>query len=227
MKRVGARKKVISTILIFVGLLMIIVPIVGKVMAKKTQTELLDDFYEQLSHNEATNIELEATLEWGADESNQQELERNLEDVQNEQLQETGDLKKRPQVIGVILIDKIDAELPISEGVDLGTMNYAVGHMPGTAALGQVGNCVLAGHRSHTFGAFFNRLDELEAGDTIEIINSSGESVTYEVYEKLFVDPTDMSVLENTQDYRMVTLITCHPEVNPTQRLIIHAKEKE
>lgn len=127
------------------------------------------------------------------------------------------------KVLGSIQINKIKVKYPIVEGVKAENLRVAIGHIPGTAGLGEVGNTALAGHRSHAFGKFFNRLDELEAGDEI-IITVNKKSFKYVVYDKLVVDPTDTSVLRGTKKNKVVTLITCTPLYSSTHRLVIHAQ---
>ena len=129
------------------------------------------------------------------------------------------------QITGVIDIPKIRLKSPIVEGVALENLQFAIGHFPGTAKLGQKGNVVLAGHRSYTFGSFFSRIDELVAGDTIYLEGISGR-YQYQVYDHFLVLPSDVSVLEIPPDRKneaILTLITCHPVYNPTHRLIIRA----
>lgn len=222
-------KNRISNLLIVVGIIIILTPIVGKIIAQKNQDAMLESFYLELESSNASqedaNSGLDESLAWGADQTNQEELAQNIEDV-NEEEAKPKTLKKMPKPIGVITISSIDVKLPIAEGVDLETLKFAVGHMPGTAALGGVGNSVLAGHRSHTFGIFFNRLDEVIVGDQIIIEKADGSTTTYEVYKTLLVDPKDTSVLNTTSEHKVLTLITCHPEINPDSRLIVHAIEK-
>jgi sortase A len=126
------------------------------------------------------------------------------------------------EIIGVIRIPAIDLEYPIIEGTGDAQLAKGIGHIPYTDSLGQYGNTGLAGHRAHRFGRLFNRLDELENNDVIEII--SGEySYEYIVYEKIIVEPSDTSVLNRNGDFRVLTLVTCDPMINPTHRLIVHA----
>lgn len=222
-------KKHISTILIVIGIIIILIPIIGKVIAQKNQEALLESFYLELENSnleENTNAALDEVFEWGVDLSNQQEIAQNVENIQNGEIN-TKILKKMPKPIGIITISSINAKLPIAEGVDMDTLKFAIGHMPGTAGLGSIGNSVLAGHRSYTFGAFFNRLDEVEVGDEIVIEKTDGSKTNYEVYKTYLVDPTDTSVLNSTDEHKVLTLITCHPEINPDSRLIVHAIEKE
>ena len=126
-------------------------------------------------------------------------------------------------VIGVIKIDKIKIKYPIIEGVKASSLKVGIGHIPGTAGLGQSGNCALAGHRNYTFGRFFNRLDELKAGDIISI-STKKEEFKYKVYEKLVVKPDDVSVIKGGKDDTVLTMITCTPIYVATHRLIVHAR---
>lgn len=132
--------------------------------------------------------------------------------------------KKSDQIVlGKIKIEKIDVDSVIVEGVAKENLSVGIGHIKGTSKIGEVGNCALAGHRSYTFGRFFNRLNELEIGDEISLITKEG-SFIYKVYKKHIVEPDDVSVLKKSRTDRVLTLITCEPIFVATHRLIIHAK---
>lgn len=129
-----------------------------------------------------------------------------------------------PQPIGRIMIPKIDLAAPISEGVESRILRYAVGHIKGTASLGEIGNTVLAGHRSYTYGEFFNRLDEVKVGDTIKI-ETLQQDFIYKVNNIKVVEPTDLSVLDDTSPKSTLTLITCTPKNSSRYRLIVSAEK--
>ena len=59
------------------------------------------------------------------------------------------------------------------QGVDLWLLDEGPGHFPGTPLPGQPGNAAIAGHRT-TYMAPFNRIDELEPGDTIDVTTLQG-----------------------------------------------------
>lgn len=124
-------------------------------------------------------------------------------------------------VIGVLAIDKIELEEAVKEGAESSVISSALGHISGTAMPGMQGNCAIAGHRNYVFGRFFNRLDEVAVGDviTIETLDNTYE---YKVYEVLVVEPTEVSVLEDTEAYDL-TLVTCTPLFIGSHRLIIKA----
>lgn len=125
-------------------------------------------------------------------------------------------------ILGVLIIDKINLKVCVNEGTDMSTLKYAVGHFEGTALPGQLGNFALAGHRSYAFGDYFNRLDELSEGDNITIKTVNG-TYSYTVYGKKVVLPEEVEVLNPTDDATM-TLITCTPIRIATHRLIINAR---
>lgn len=133
------------------------------------------------------------------------------------------DIQLGGKISAIIEIGKIDLKLPVLEGATKANMKHAAAHMKETAPIGEVGNAAIAAHRSRTAGRLFNRLNEVGKGDEITLL-TSGHEYKYVVYDVSIVEPTDVSVLKGNGDDKILTLITCDPLVNPTHRLIIHAK---
>ncbi|MEK3986284.1 class D sortase [Paenibacillus sp. FSL K6-3166] len=127
------------------------------------------------------------------------------------------------KVIALIEIDKIDLKLPVLEGATKANMKHAAAHMKETTPLGEIGNAAIAAHRARTTGRLFNRLNEVVIGDTITV-KTSDQTYNYEVYDISVVLPSDVSVLDGNNKDKILTLITCDPLVDPTHRLIVHAK---
>lgn len=123
-------------------------------------------------------------------------------------------------VLGVLRIPKIDLEEAVKEGSSSNVISSALGHMEGTAYAGEIGNCAIAGHRNYVFGRFFNRLDEVTVGDTIEVETLDG-IYTYTVTKSFVVEPEDVSVLNRETKKQDITLITCTPLFVGSHRLII------
>lgn len=134
---------------------------------------------------------------------------------------------KEGQVIGILKIPKINLETPIKEGARPEDIKYSVGHLPSSSSTYNLGkknqNFVIAGHRSYTYGKFFNRLDELQKGDYI-IINVQNKVLTYKVFNKKIVKPTETDIIYPIKNKSMVTLVTCHPKYSDKQRLIVFAE---
>ena len=126
--------------------------------------------------------------------------------------------------IGVLFIEKIDLKLPITDGITKTKLKVTPGHVPQSAAIGEVGNAVIAGHRSYTYGEHFNRLGELANGDVLLYQPIGGEVMRFEVFEVLTVLPDDQSVFEQPSDQTLLSLYTCTPVRQATHRLVIRAK---
>lgn len=225
----------ISIILLITGVLTILIPLAGQSYTRYHQNKMMEEWLnnvdaglleetagpeqeEALKHlNEAflpENIRYEAP-EDGETGGGAGEAADGAATDANETSKQT--------VLGIIQIKKIKIKAPIVEGVKPGNLKSAVGHVPGTAALGCPGNSVLAGHRSYTFGKFFNRLDELVEGDSI-LITTKEEDLTYKVFETKVVLPDDVSVLKGSKDDTILTLITCTPIYVASHRLIVIAR---
>jgi sortase A len=119
-----------------------------------------------------------------------------------------------------------DDPLFVVSGVDVNTLKRGPGHYPGTAGPGEDGNFAVAGHRT-TFGAPFFSLDELEAGDEVEVTDRGGVVHVYTVRESRIVAPTDTGVIgPDPLDTGVPTLTftTCHPRFSAAQRLIVFAE---
>ncbi|MEX2552060.1 MAG: class E sortase [Actinomycetota bacterium] len=123
--------------------------------------------------------------------------------------------------VGLIKIPKIGVDRVVVEGVGVSDLKKGPGHYPGTAMPGQIGNTVISGHRT-TYGAPFNRLDELEIGDEILVYDRTGP-FKYVVTENKVVKPSAVEVLDPSSDARL-TLTTCHPKFSAKERLIIVAQ---
>ena len=119
---------------------------------------------------------------------------------------------------GVLEIPSLKLTVPIFVGTSELQLNRGVGWIEGTAMPGDEGNVGLAGHRD----GYFRGLKDLKVGDTIEV-ESIGRTLRYRVTQLKIVEPTDVSVLDPT-DEPSVTLVTCYPFYyvgNAPQRYIV------
>ncbi len=122
------------------------------------------------------------------------------------------------EVGGRIEIPRINVDWYFVEGVSVSDLKKGPGHYPTTPFPGQAGNASIAGHRT-TYGAPFNRIDELSPGDEIVITTVQGR-FTYAMTEQLLVSPSEVEVLDDFGDDR-ITLTACHPEYSARQRIIV------
>lgn len=131
--------------------------------------------------------------------------------------------------VAILRIPKIGVDSAVVQGVSRDDLRRGPGHYPLTPLPGQLGNAAIAGHRT-TYGAPFNRLDELNPGDHIVVRTLAG-TFNYSVTGELNVDPTNVGVLDPTPDpfhpgqpLATLTLTTCTPKYSAAQRLVVHAQ---
>lgn len=131
---------------------------------------------------------------------------------------------KEKEPFARITIPKIDLDAIVVEGVGTEALKLGPGHMEETAHPGEYGNMVISGHRV-TYSRPFFYLDELGKGDLI-LVSDATEQYAYYVVESKVVKPTEISVIDPTED-RTLTLTTCNPRFSARTRLIIVAKMRD
>ncbi len=128
---------------------------------------------------------------------------------------ETGDSLTR------IRIPALDVDVVVVEGITPSALRAGAGHYPTTALPCEIGNVAIAGHRT-TYGRPFGNIDQLQAGDTIELITPIG-ACSYKVAKDPYITaPDDLSPIAESGD-KMLTLTTCHPKGSAAQRLIVQS----
>lgn len=122
-----------------------------------------------------------------------------------------------------------DSPPVVVEGVGVEDLKKGPGHIPGTAMPGEVGNVVLSGHRT-TYGAPFNRFDELRPGDAV-VLETRDTWFTYRMTSSQIVSPNAIEVTypvpgdaTATPTKKLLTMTTCNPKYSAKQRLIISAE---
>lgn len=133
--------------------------------------------------------------------------------------------------IAVIYIPRFGADWSrlVSQGVGQDVLNTTgIGHYPGTAMPGQVGNFATAAHRT-TRGASFRGLNDLQVGDKIYVQTKDGY-YTYIFRGLEYVKPSGVGVVDPVPQFagiaatdRVMTMTTCTPIFTSTERLIAYA----
>jgi sortase A len=125
-------------------------------------------------------------------------------------------------VMALLQIPSIGVETYVVSGVQPADLKQGPGHYPDTPMPGQLGNSAIAGHRT-TYGQPFYRLDELQAGDPIELTTVQGQ-FTYRVTGSEVVNPSQSDVIDTVDpNVATLTLTTCTPRYTAKQRLIVFA----
>ena len=144
-------------------------------------------------------------------------------DSESEQIDDTVQIINNVDGIGILEIDRINLKLPIVEGATKATLRVALGHVSETTPIGEIGNCIIAGHRKYDYGLMFNRLDEVEVGDIIKYTSVDGKALNYKVYATTVIVPNDTSLFDFEDGQRKLTLLTCTPVRKATHRLLVQA----
>lgn len=107
--------------------------------------------------------------------------------------------------IGTITIPALHLSAPVIEGVDDADLRSGVGHVPGSALSGGLGNVVLAAHRD----TLFRPIRGIQKGMDVQVTGGEG-TFHYQVDSLQVVAPDRLDVLEIASQPE-VTLITCYP----------------
>lgn len=130
--------------------------------------------------------------------------------------------------IAIINIPKINVNYAVLQGetgalketealLKISPVKYH-GHEPN-----EVGNFCIAGH-NYRNSKFFSKVPTLVVGDTVELTDLTKRKITYQVYDKYTVDPSDIScTTQLTGGKKEITLITCTDDSK--QRVIVKCKE--
>ncbi|WP_326609768.1 class E sortase [Streptomyces scopuliridis] len=149
----------------------------------------------------------------------------------------------RSRSFAILRIPRLNLTVPVAEGVDKHRVldRGFVGHYPGAALPGQIGNVALAAHRN-THGEPFRHLDRVRPGDTVTLTTADGD-FRYRVDSVLpRTSPDDSDTIQPvpTTAYgdgrtkaggtkkagydrpgRYITLTTCTPEYTSRYRLVV------
>ena len=207
-------RKILAVIFITAGLAAMSVPLFYHFYGNQKTNELIEQFEQ--------NVEQE--YQEDGEKEEERETETEAADTKAPVSKEDAALLSSGDVIGLIEIEALDLNYPIVEGADSKQLAYGIGHISDTAAVGGMGNCVLAGHRGSRYGTYFKYLNRLSEGDTVKVMDKAGDVYLYEVVSWEVVEPYDNSVKAQGEKAEL-TLLTC--ENSGTMRLIYHCIHKE
>lgn len=124
----------------------------------------------------------------------------------------------------VLSIPELGILAYINDGVSKDALAGGVGRHEETANIGELGNCVVAGHASDIYNCILNNLDKINLFDSFEVYDSSGKKHTYYVTQKFICEPDDVGILaSSTMDKSMFTIYTCTNK--GSQRLVVEGTE--
>lgn len=120
-----------------------------------------------------------------------------------------------------VRIPSIGVDEVVRAGMDLAVIDQGVAHWVGTAGPGQLGNMVLAGHRT-THTRPFYALDQLVPGDLVYVSTAAAVDVMYRVTETFIVAPDEVWITYDNGE-ALLTMFACHPKGSAAQRIVVRA----
>lgn len=186
-----SRRKVFAGIYIVVGVLLLAIPIVYHFTGMRETDRLTQEFEQILEEKQKDETEMEEAEEGKTTIS-----------------KEDAAIFAEGDVIAILEIESIGIRYPVVEGCSSSVLNKAIGHISETATIGGTGNCVLCGHNGSRYGEFFTKLNQVEAGDVVTLLDTDGVLHSYEVTESFVVGPYDNSI-KTQGDTEELTLFTC------------------
>ena len=124
-----------------------------------------------------------------------------------------------------LYIPQMQRVLYISDGYIEGdrwtTSQTGVSYLTSSALPGKIGNTVVYGHNTQDILGGLWRVHE---GDYIYVVLAGGDFVKYQVTEEKEIEPTQVDILNQTDDSRL-TLYTCSGFLD-TARFVLVAKQE-
>jgi len=211
--------KIITFVFIGTGVLFLLYPTITNVISDVKKAGTLSEWEEQKeasSEEEAVSEDITAESDTEGDAALEDKV---LVDDTKEETVDYNSLTADDFFPLKIIIPQIDLEWIVNEGSDRQTLYEGPGHIIDTPLPGDVGRCTFSGHRT-TYGAPFNKIDDLVKGDLIYLETIKGEVFTYAVTELEVVDPKDVYILEGSEK-RELLLTSCYPEYSAAERIIL------
>ncbi len=224
MSKLASLKYFFVAFLFFGGMSVFLYPAISGLINEQTQTAVVEEYRETVEGiSESERAEsLEQSRAYNESlVSNQTALIDPFGDTQ-ESANEVISFIRVGEVMGYLEIPSIGAQLPIYEGTAETVLQKGVGWLTGTSLPvgGSSTHTVLTGHRGLPTSRLFTDLDKVEVGDEFFIRNAS-EILAYRVFNIQVIDPQDVSALEIVKGAEWATLLTCHPFMINSHRLLV------
>lgn len=237
------KRKLIGIILLAVGVCIFMIPIVWQSYVNREQEKMQAQLRQQMEialaaaktseppETEAPKEEPETepeenaflALDFNEEEETAESTEPATEEEEEEKSDSAADYLKGQKLLALIEIPAIDMTYAVVEGTERWNIRLSIGHFKDSAAIGQEGNCAVAGHRGGINGTFFKYLYKLKDGDEVILTSVDGKVYTYQVCDQFIVEPYEMWVVEDMEEEgAFLTMVTCTDD--GTQRRILRAK---
>lgn len=197
-------KKIISSLLIIVGFLFILAPFANSLIIRTRSNTTQQVVKEVTAAEIQENDNQEAIYEYEA-----------IKDIEiTSTITGTIEMKKEEinkNIIGQIIIDDLNIDLPILKGVSNSNLLIGAGTMVPDLVMGK-GNYSLAGHYMKD-GLLFGKLIDIEIGTTVKLTN---KKIVYEyiIYDTQIVPDTSLYMLNQSRAESkgkpIISLMSCY-----------------
>ena len=221
-KRIYKTLYIISVIIVIVLSLYYIISEKNKIAKEGLSHEIL----EQIA-NDNTIIEehtIVVSLDNNSDDSQVIQIEdaRQSEDTEPIASEITTSDGQNYETEAVLSIPKLGISYPVLTNESEELLKVSLCKYWGPSP-NEVGNYCIVGH-NYKSGKMFGKLANAYVGDEVTLKDLSGRVITYSIYNRYVVEPTDVSCTSQlTNGQRELTLITCTDYGK--RRLIVKARE--
>ena len=232
MARFRHRWKAIAAVaLLLIGIGLISYPFLGSFLSRLTQSQAIDGYLSDVASEDT--LEMEAQIQQARD-YNQRLLNSSAVMTEpfsmeafHDALEGYDEILKINDtgIMGYLDIPSVSIYLPIYHGTGTYALQHGVGHLKTTSfpVGGDSTHAVLSAHSGLPNADMFDRLPEIEVGDTFSITILS-QTIYYQVYDIETVLPDQTASLYIQEGKDLVTLVTCTPYGINTHRLLVHAE---
>jgi len=232
MKPTPGKQKLVIAFVILLGISLLAYPYISKFLFARGASDAISDYDSIIE--QANPEELERA--WQAAISYNESLEGNP--VKDPFLIDSGMVMAENYlqvlnlsgtgVMGYINVPKIGVLLSIHHGTADYVLEKGIGHLEGSSLpIGGAGcHSVLTGHSGLAHAKMFTDLEKLQKGD-IFYLHLLDQVLAYEVDQIKIVLPEEITDLARIPNEDHCTLITCHPYLLNTHRLLVRGVRTE
>lgn len=194
-------KRIVSTLFIIVGILLLISPLLSK-LSIKTQITAANEIVQEISVEKIEeNQKAEVVYDFTA-----------IQDISITSTIKANINFDDKNVIGQLIIDDINVNLPILKGITNSNLFAGAATMAPDMVMGK-GNYSLAGHYMKEKDLLFGSLMDIQIGSKVKITDKKN-IYEYEIYDTVIVPDTSFYMLEDERAKErgkpIISLMTCY-----------------
>ncbi|MGY3724010.1 LPXTG-site transpeptidase (sortase) family protein [Granulicatella balaenopterae] len=222
-KQQKKRKKWPYAVIFFLGLMVLLYPLVSQYYYRIEAQNQLVEFEKSVSEMDESEIikRMDLARAYNA-VLDPTRLADPYTDKEKEGIAEYARMLEVEEKLGFIEIPSIDCKIPIYAGTKESVLQKGAGHLEGTSLPigGDSTHTVITAHRGLPTAELFTHLDKVKKGDVFYIHNLE-TVLAYEVDQILTVEPSDFDPVLVTEGQDYATLLTCTPYMINSHRLLV------